>query len=213
MPYRDARASLAGLMRRTLIGLAAFFAMAAPGAAAGGPGPSFADSLSAYCGQAFEGRVVSTDLVDEDWRRARLVVHVRDCGPDGFRLPLAVGDDRSRTWVLSRQGPGGQWELRHIHLHEDGQPDALTLYGGLSVSAPEALRQEFPADPFTKDLFDAGGIPVSKQNIWAVELDGAAQVLAYELRRPGRFFRVEMDLSAPVAPPPPHWGSEAPEAP
>jgi hypothetical protein len=30
---------------------------------------------------------------------------------------------------------------------------------------------------------------------------------AYELRRPQRFFRVDFDLTRPVAAPPPPWGS------
>jgi hypothetical protein len=31
-------------------------------------------------------------------------------------------------------------------------------------------------------------------------------VFAYELRRPARFFRVEFDLTRPVAPAPAPWG-------
>ncbi len=34
----------------------------------------------------------------------------------------------------------------------------------------------------------------------------AQQVFAYELTRPGRRFRVEFDLSAPVPVPPAPWG-------
>jgi hypothetical protein len=43
-------------------------------------------------------------------------------------------------------------------------------------------------------------------NVWAVEVEPGA-LFAYELRRPGRFFRVEFDLKRPIAPPPPPWGS------
>ncbi|MFN7054887.1 hypothetical protein [Hyphomonas sp.] len=174
-------------------------------------GVSFAEGLSALCGQSFEGRVVSDDPMDDEWRANRLVVHVRDCAPGEFRLPLSVGEDRSRTWVLTTMGEGGAWELRHIHLHEDGSPDALTMYGGYSISDPDAWRQEFPADQSTKDLFDQEGIPVSKDNIWAMEVRAEEQIFAYELSRPNRLFRVEVDLSRPVETPPAHWGEPAAE--
>ena len=68
-----------------------------------------------------------------------------------------------------------------------------------------AQRQEFPADDFSKALFVRENIPASTTNVWAMEAGGG--IFAYELRRPGRFFRVEFDLTRPVAPPPPPWGS------
>lgn len=170
----------------------------------------FAEGLSAVCGQAFEGRVVSSDPADQEWRENRLVVHVRDCEPGLFRLPLSVGEDRSRTWVLTQTGTNASWELRHVHRHADGSLDALTNYGGVSVSDPAAARQEFAADQATKDLFDAEGIPVSKTNVWAMEVRSGQQLMAYELKRPERYFRVEIDLSKPVETPPPHWAPPAP---
>lgn len=200
-------------MIRKLAGAPAFALILAACATAPGassPDLPFAEGLAAVCGQAFEGRVVSHDAVDDDWRANRLVVHVRDCEPGRFQLPLSVGEDRSRTWVLSTTGPDGSWELRHIHRHEDGGLDALTSYGGYSISDPAAWRQEFPADQSTKDLFDEEGIPVSKANTWAVEVRSGQQLFAYELRRPERFFRVEVDLSRPVDIPPPHWAPPAP---
>lgn len=179
-------------------------------APSGPPDLPFAEGLAAACGKAFEGRVVSQDAADDEWRENRLVVHVRDCEPGVFRLPLSVGEDRSRTWVLSMTGPEGGWELRHVHRHEDGSLDTLTSYGGYSISDPAAARQEFPADQSTKDLFDREGIPVSKANVWAVEVRSGQQMFAYELKRPERFFRVEVDLSKPVEIPPPHWAPPAP---
>ena len=67
-------------------------------------------------------------------------------------------------------------------------------------------RQEFPADAFTKALLLREGNAAGVANVWAVEVE-PARMFAYELRRPGRFFRVEFDLTRPVAPPPPPWGS------
>jgi hypothetical protein len=34
------------------------------------------------------------------------------------------------------------------------------------------------------------------------------KLFAYELRRPGRFFRAEFDLTKPVTPPAAPWGSK-----
>ncbi len=165
---------------------------------------AFETAIAPLCGKAFEGRIVTTDAADDDWRASRVVMHVRSCDPRYITVPLHVGDDRSRTWVLMQVGD--EWELRHDHRHEDGEPDALTQYGGFASTPADALRQEFPADQATKDLFDRENIPVSKSNVWAVEINPSANIFAYELKRPNRFLRVEFDTSKPVDPPPKPWG-------
>jgi hypothetical protein len=114
-----------------------------------------------------------------------------------------VGENRSRTWVITRTATG--LRLKHDHRHEDGSPDAQTQYGGDTVAAGSDTRQEFPADAYSRDLFIRGNIPQSATNVWAVEV--TPSFFAYELRRPSRFFRVDFDLSRPVAPPPPPWGA------
>ena len=96
--------------------------------------------------------------------------------------------------------------LKHDHRHEDGGEDALTHYGGDTVSGGSAERQEFPANAFSKQLFVSRNIPVSVDNVWAMEVQ-PGRVFAYELRRPNRHFRVEFDLTAPVTTPPPAWGA------
>ena len=165
---------------------------------------AFEAAIAPLCGQAFEGRIVTTDPQDDLWRAERLVMHVRGCEPGLLEIPLHVGGDHSRTWVLMQVGE--TWELRHDHRHEDGEPDVLTMYGGFAATPPDALRQEFPADEATRALFDAQNIPVSKTNVWAVEIDPSSNIFAYELKRPGRFLRVEFDTAAPVAAPPAPWG-------
>jgi hypothetical protein len=165
---------------------------------------AFEAAIAPLCGKAFEGRIVTTDAADDDWRAQRVVMHVRSCDARYITIPLHVGEDRSRTWVLMQVGD--QWELRHDHRHEDGTEDVLTQYGGFASTDAEALRQEFPADQSTKDLFDRENIPVSKTNVWAVEIDPSSDIFAYELKRPNRFLRVEFDTSKPVAAPPTPWG-------
>ncbi len=140
----------------------------------------------------------------------RLVMHVRDCSADTIRIPFHVGENRSRTWVISRTAGG--LRLKHDHRHEDGSEDQLTQYGGDTVDEGVELdgggtsRQQFPADQFSKDMFVRLGSAQSVPNIWAVEI-APGRMFVYELRRPGRSFRAEFDLSRRVAPPPPPWGA------
>ena len=169
------------------------------------PQDQFFARLRALCGNAYEGRVVTTDAADRGFAAARLVMHVRECGPNEIRIPFHVGDNRSRTWVISRTSAG--LRLKHDHRHEDGTPDARTQYGGDTTSSGSARRQEFPADAYSRELFVRENIPESIANVWAVEADTPRATFAYELRRPNRYFRVEFDLNRPVAPPPPPWGA------
>jgi hypothetical protein len=162
-------------------------------------------NLAALCGQAFEGRIVSPPVeADSSFAGKRLVMHVRECSDDIIRVPFHVGDDRSRTWVITRTAAG--YRLKHDHRHQDGSEDKVTQYGGDSITPRSAARQEFPADAFTKDLLVREGNVAGAANVWAIEVY-PTRIFAYELRRPGRFFRVEFDLSRPIAPPPPPWGA------
>ncbi len=168
---------------------------------------AFFDSLFTLCGQAFEGQMVSDDEVDigSDWDVRRVVMHVRDCEENVIRIPLHVADDHSRTWIITRNSNG--LRLKHDHRHEDGSEDAVTQYGGDTVTDGTAQRQEFPADMYSKDLFEREGLDVSVDNVWAMEMS-LGDIFAYELSRPNRFFRVEFDLENPVVLPPDAWGYE-----
>ncbi|MBA3677431.1 MAG: hypothetical protein H0W74_08525 [Sphingosinicella sp.] len=170
------------------------------------PQQDFFRRLTALCGNAYEGSVASPPVeADASFVGKKLVMHVRDCSADEIRIPFHVGQDRSRTWVISRHATG--LRLKHDHRHEDGSEDKLTQYGGDTLAEGTALRQEFPADQFSKDMFGRKNIPQSATNIWAMEVEPGT-LFAYELRRPGRFFRVHFDLDRPVAAPPPPWGSD-----
>lgn len=170
------------------------------------PQDAFYARLLGLCGKSFEGRVVSPlTAADASFAGKRLVMHVRDCSPEVMRIPFRVGGDRSRTWVITRTGTG--LTLKHDHRHEDGSPDKLTQYGGDTVQPGTERRQEFPAGEESRALFVKEKIPQSATNVWAIEVEPGT-LFAYELRRPGRFFRVDFDLARPVAAPPPAWGSE-----
>jgi hypothetical protein len=184
--------------------LAAILSTALGACAAPSAQNQFFTNLSALCGQAYEGRVVTTDAADAPFEGQRLVMHVRECGADQIRVPFHVGENRSRTWVITRTEAGLQ--LKHDHRHEDGSEDALTQYGGDTVGEGRAERQEFPADEFSKQLFRENNTPASVDNTWAMEVH-PSRIFAYELRRPNRHFRVEFDLTRPVPAPPPPWGA------
>ena len=164
----------------------------------------FFDALRTLCGSAYEGRVVTSDAADRELAASRLVMHVRACSDEEIRIPFHAGEDRSRTWVISRTASG--LRLKHNHRHRDGSEDVLTQYGGDTVAPGTARRQEFPADAFSRELFVRRNIAASTANVWAVEVE-PARLFAYELRRPNRHFRVEFDLTRPVTPPPPPWGA------
>ncbi len=182
---------------------ALFFAGIVAGLSATEPRLEFWQRLQALCGQAFEGQMVEgTAASDSAFRGQRIIMHVRLCNENEIRIPFFVGENRSRTWVLTRTTEG--LRLKHDHRHEDGTEDAVTQYGGDTAAAGTATKQEFLADEFTGTL-----IPAAKGNIWTLQIE-EGKMFAYALRREaeGRRFRVEFDLNKPVAAPPPPWGSE-----
>lgn len=189
----------------TILSLSALAACSAPTASA--PASSqeaFFASLQKLCGQAFAGRLVSTDAVDEAFGKQAMTMHVRECSEGEIRIPFHVADDHSRTWVITRQE--GRLRLKHDHRHEDGNEDAVTQYGGDTTDTGTAQRQSFPVDNFSIDMFNREGLSASVTNVWSVEV--MDELFAYELSRENRFFRVEFDLRTPADVPPAPWGHE-----
>ena len=171
------------------------------------PADAFMASIARHCGKAYAGRVVTADPADRDFAGKTLVMHVRECRPGEIEIPFHVGDDRSRTWIVTRTATG--LRLKHDHRHSDGTSDVLTMYGGDTADPGTASRQTFPVDAGSIALFTREKRNVSNTNIWAMEVH--PRTFTYELRRPpipgGRFLRVEFDLARPVPAPPPPWGS------
>jgi hypothetical protein len=185
-------------MRRAILGLAtAALALSPAAALAQTPAAEFFTRLSALCGQTFKGEVAAGNEGDQAFRDADLIMTVANCTPTEIRIPFHVGEDRSRTWVVTRLGED-RLRLKHDHRHEDGTEDELSQYGGDTVDDGAAERQAFPADAYSIDLFTRTDRAVSNTNVWAIEVNDETYV--YELSRPGRLFRVAFDLTAPVAP-------------
>ncbi|KRG79388.1 hypothetical protein ABB30_01005 [Stenotrophomonas ginsengisoli] len=188
-------------------------APAAAGAAsrAAAPADAFLAALASECGKAFAGRIVANEPATgqpDAFEGKALIMHVRGCDKpaEELRVPFHVGDDHSRTWVITRTDGG--LRLKHDHRHSDGSEDVQTMYGGDSVAAGTAIRQEFPVDAYSIELFEREGLQQSTSNSWAMEIEPGKRFL-YELSRPsGRLFQVEFDLSQPVALPPAPWGAQ-----
>jgi hypothetical protein len=196
---------LRAMLIRNLVFSLALFAMPAFGQQAGSD--VFWAELQKLCGKAFEGRVAVDTSNSPDFAGKALVMHVRSCEKNRIRIPFFVGDDRSRTWVITRKK--GLLELRHDHRHKDGTPDAVTMYGGRATNSGTAMRQFFPADETTARVVPPpqGNAPSAAANIWWIELV-PGEYFTYNLRRVAsdRLFTVRFDLGSPVAAPAPPWG-------
>ncbi len=162
---------------------------------------AFFDNLRKHCGKAFEGKV-SIDNPKSDGFEGRLVMHIRKCTDSQLQIPFHVGDDHSRTWIITKTGSG--LSLKHDHRHEDGNSDKSTMYGGHTLDAGFATAQSFPADQYSKELFAAAGNPQSIGNTWQMYV--YPEKFSYRLVRDGREFRVDFDLSKPVELPATPWG-------
>lgn len=171
------------------------------------PNEIFWAELQKLCGKAFGGSIVADTSPSPDFTGKAMVMHVRSCEPDRIRIPFFVGENRSRTWILTKRG--NRIELKHDHRHEDGTPDKVTMYGGTSTNAGEPIRQFFPADEETTRVVarPAGNSPSAAANIWWIDLVPGDH-FSYNLRRLGgdRLFTVRFDITKEVTAPPPPWG-------
>ena len=135
----------------------------------------FMATLKTLCGQRFEGG--QTYAVDPNNEFANKTISTEViCSTADVRMPVKVGEDRSRTWIFTR--PAAGLELRHDHRHADGTPDKVTMYGGMAQPGGSARSQAFLADAYTARL-----VPGADTNLWTVTLSEDGSVLTYRLER------------------------------
>lgn len=161
----------------------------------------FWENLKSHCGKAYEGQLAE-GITNDAFSGKTLTMYVRTCDDGKITVPFYVGDDKSRTWVLTYEND--QIKLKHDHRHEDGSEDKVTQYGGISPNAGLADIQFFPADVETANL-----IPYASTNIWWITLEQTT--FSYNLKRLGSEnpqFTVIFDLSKPVETPGTQWGWE-----
>ncbi|WOH39630.1 hypothetical protein RI844_18555 [Thalassotalea fonticola] len=163
---------------------------------------AFFNNIKAHCGKAFAGQVTVDNSSSDSFANKALVMHVRKCSDTELQVPFHVGEDSSRTWIITKTGSG--MSLKHDHRHKDGSNDESTMYGGHTLDAGWAQVQSFPADQYSKELFVSLGIPQSNGNTWQMYI--YPEVFTYRMVREGREFRVDFDLTKPITPPSAPWG-------
>jgi hypothetical protein len=187
-------------LRVMIIGCCLLVAAVSATAQQENPNTTFWNGLQRLCDKAFAGTVAAAPADDTTFKDKALVMHVRSCEKNRIRIPFMVGDDRSRTWVLTRKAD--RIELRHDHRHEDGKSDKVTMYGGWTTSLGTATRQMFPADQQTVNV-----VPAAATNVWWIDLT-PGESFGYSLRRMGseRYFNIKFNLKNPVTVPEAPWG-------
>lgn len=161
---------------------------------------AFWQQLNALCGKSFQGKITSSGK-NEGFDGQSLVMHVKKCGENQLKIPFFVGDDRSRTWVLTKESDA--IILKHDHRTKTGVPEEQSMYGGKTSNSGKADMQFFPADQQTCDMIDFACF-----NVWWMTID--EQSFTYNLRRIGsdRLFTVTFDLTQEVENPESPWGWE-----
>ncbi|MGQ8364368.1 hypothetical protein [Glaciecola sp. 1036] len=165
---------------------------------------AFFQSIAAHCGKAFEGKLSVDTPPSNGFTDKTLVMFVRKCTESRLEIPFYVGENASRTWIITKTGSG--LSLKHDHRLENGEDDSLTMYGGHTLDAGYAHIQSFPADEYSKQLFSRLQLPQSIGNTWQMFV--YPEQFSYRLTRQGREFRVDFDLTKPIEIPPTPWGYE-----
>ena len=140
---------------------------------------AFFESLGQLCGARFEGVTTLPTSGQDDFAGKLLVAEFQSCTTSEIRIPFAVGENTSRTWIISRTAGGLQ--LQHDHRHPDGTEDEISMYGGESLPDGRATGQSFAADAHTKQL-----IPDAATNVWTISLKDESGTLVYALQRHGK---------------------------
>jgi len=180
-------------------GPAAHEASDSPNGANGGPGEPLWSLIRPHCGQAFEGELVSARSGDDAFANEAVIVHIKHCEDSRLLMPLHVGDDHSRTWVLERHAWGVS--LKHEHRDPDGSHQNTSRYGGVAALPATGNSLDFPVDDETLAM-----LPNSVGGYWTLSVDG--DTLYYQVTREGAedAFRLAFDLSEAVEPPDAPWG-------
>jgi hypothetical protein len=160
----------------------------------------FLENLKAHCGQSFEGVITAGGTEGDGFVGERLTMIVLSCEEHRVRIPFHVGENLSRTWIITKKNCG-HLQLKHDHRLPDGADDPVTMYGGTASHTGTANMQVFPADQETLDLLD-----YTIGNVWWITID--ENTFTYNLRRvhTDRLFTVTFNLRNPIERQPEPWG-------
>lgn len=163
------------------------------------PSVDFWNNLKTHCGKSYEGTITAGGKEGDGFVGEKLIMHVSSCSENNIRIPFFVGENKSRTWVLTLQ-KDNRIQLKHDHRNPDGSEEEITQYGGLSSNVGLPNLQMFPADAETTAM-----LPAAASNVWWITLD--EKEFSYNLRRIGsdRVFSVVFDLTKEVENPGAPW--------
>ena len=136
----------------------------------------FFKKLKQMCGKTFEGATEFPTNADHALVGKKLLMKIETCTDTEIRIPFRVGEDKSRTWIITLGDKG--LLFKHDHRHADGTPDKITNYGGFAAADGTKLIQKFPADPETGKL-----IPEAVTNVWTLQIDEGKKRFMYQLER------------------------------
>ena len=159
--------------------LAIFLALLTIDGVARTPAADFFEELETLCGSRFVGEMTFPLEGQDSFKDKILVAEIAECAEKQLKIPFSVGDDKSRTWIVSRIDAG--LRLKHKHLLKDGTVDPVSNYGGDTLEPGTILSQSFPADDYTKAL-----IPEAASNVWTLSLSEDLTTLTYHLERHGK---------------------------
>ncbi|WP_312208553.1 hypothetical protein, partial [Empedobacter sp.] len=175
-----------------LIGFSSLFAQTEK------PSEIFWKNLEKHCGKAYEGKLPE-HITRDDFAGKKLTMHVKSCSTNEIKIPFNVGDNYSRTWILTKKD--GIITLKHDHRYKNGTSETITFYGGTNTNYGFKDFQMFPADQETATLID-----YASTNIWWITLDD--KTFSYNLQKAGSKtpFHVYFDLTKEIETPPAPWG-------
>lgn len=136
----------------------------------------FFETVKSFCGARFEGEMTFPVDGQDSFAGKLLVANVAECTEEVVRIPFIVGEDQSRTWIISKHA--GSLQLKHDHRHPDGTPDEVTMYGGMATSGGSARSLSFAADAHTAEI-----IPAARTNVWSIKFNPQGDQLTYHLER------------------------------
>lgn len=148
------------------------------------------DHLKELDGKTYTGRMAYPNDPGHDMNKP-MEITVKVVSENEIHVPFKVGEDRSRTWILTRSKAGVQ--LKHDHRHPDGSPDELTNYGGLDTQQQLGTLLVFPADEETAQM-----LPEASTNVWTFRLTPDKSQLYYYLERDKKpRFEAVFELGSP----------------
>ena len=169
-----------------------FFVLIGVALAAQSEEREFFKNISSFCGKTFQGTAVFPEGDANPFKGEILRIHFSVCRENEVRIPFQVGENKSRTWIVTFDAGG--LLLKHDHRHDEGPPDEVTMYGGYAKVGGSAYSQSFPADDYTKQL-----IPAGATNEWSLALSPDKKTLSYILKRHSQLrFHADFDMATPV---------------